>query len=316
MINILKNKWVLLAFRVILGGIFLAASISKILDMNGFVDTVVGYDLIPRTLSEIYGWIVPWVELFIGWALILGVFPRISAVVSILLVISFAIASSYALEKSPDGICGCFGSFIALSHPVSLTIDGVMFLLALALLINKQPEFLTIGQWFNRINPNLKNQKKSSYYIGLLGIVSLVTAGTTSVSYCVDWLVSSFNGEGTIVEVVDIPAPLAETVSEQLEAGKPVLFYVYAEGCASCEAIKPTIEEVVGEFSTTVAYLKIDYYQYTTQLTEMGIKSTPTIWIITGQNTDDTFTIANIFDQSVESKQLRKALDNAIKLLR
>jgi len=316
MINILKNKWILLAFRVILGGIFLAASISKILDMNGFVDTVVGYDLIPRTLSEIYGWIVPWVELFLGWALILGVFPRISAVVSILLVISFAIASSYALEKFPDSICGCFGSFIALSHPISLVIDSIMFLLALAILTNKQQEFLTIGQWFNRINPNLKSQKKSSYYIGLLGIVSLVTAGTTSVSYCVDWLVSSFNGEGTIVEVVDIPAPLAVTMSQQLIVGKPVLFYVYAEGCASCEAIKPTIEEVVGEFRSTVAYLKIDYYQYTTQLTEMGIKSPPTIWIITGQNADGSFNISARLDSSMNYEQLRKALDNAIKLLR
>jgi uncharacterized membrane protein YphA (DoxX/SURF4 family)/thiol-disulfide isomerase/thioredoxin len=312
MINIFKNKWVLLAFRVILGGIFLAASISKILDMNGFVNTVVGYELIPCTLAEIYGWIVPWVELFLGWSLILGVFTRIAAAVSILLVISFAIASSYALEKFPDSICGCFGSFIALSHPVSLVIDGIMFLLALAILTNKQPEFLTIGQWFNRINPNLKSQRKSSYYIGLLGVVVLSMAVTAAVSHGVESLTSHI--DNTVEVVANIPPPLADSVSKQLEAGKPVLFYVYAEGCASCEAIKPTIEEVVGEFSTNVAYLKIDYYQYTAQLTEMGIKSTPTIWIITGQNTDGTFIIANIFDQSVESKQLRKALDSAIKL--
>jgi len=311
MINILKNRWILLAFRVILGGIFLAASISKIVDMQGFVDTVVGYDLIPQTLAEIYGWIVPWVELFIGWSLILGVFTRISAVVSILLTISFAIASSYALEKSPDSICGCFGSFIALSHPVSLAIDGIMFLLGLVILTNKQAESLTLGQLLNQWKPNYINNKVR-YHTALICLVVVAVSVTALISIGIDLLPS--HTDNTVEAVANIPSPLGETVSEQLEAGKPVLFYVYADGCASCEAIKPTIEEVAGEFSTTVAYLKIDYYQFTTQLTEMGIKSTPTIWIITEQNKDGTFTIANTFDQSVESKQLRKALDSAIKL--
>jgi uncharacterized membrane protein YphA (DoxX/SURF4 family)/thiol-disulfide isomerase/thioredoxin len=310
--TILRNKWVLLIFRLVLGGIFLAASISKIVDINGFVNTAIGYELIPRTLAEIYGWIMPWVELFLGWSLILGVFTRISAVISIPVVISFAIASSYALEKFPDSICGCFGSFIPLSHPVSLTIDGIMLLLALVILINKNPEFLTVGQWINRINPQFKSQKKSSYYIILLGIVALIMAGTSAISYGVELTTSSNN----TAEVVNIPTPLDEIVSAQLNAGKPVLFYVYAEGCSSCEEVKPTIEEVTGEFSKTVAYIKIDYYQYTAQLTEMGIKSTPTIWIITGQNADGSFDLANRFGSSVDSAQLREALNKAIKLFR
>jgi uncharacterized membrane protein YphA (DoxX/SURF4 family)/thiol-disulfide isomerase/thioredoxin len=311
--TILRNKWILLIFRLVLGAIFLAASISKIVDMNGFVNTVVGYELLPQTLAEIYGWIVPWVELFIGWALILGVFTRISAGVSILLTISFAIASSYALEKSPDSICGCFGSFIPLSHPVSLTIDGIMFLLALAILINKNPVFLTVGQWINRFNPDLKNQRKSSYYIILFGVVVLMMAGTSAVSYGIDLTTSQ---SSNTTETINIPVPLDEIVGAQLNAGKPVLFYVYAEGCSSCEEIKPTIEAVTGEFSNTVAYIKIDYYQYTTQLTEMGINSTPTIWIINRQNTDGSFSLANRFDSSVESAQLRESLNKAIKSFR
>ncbi|HEX9897446.1 MAG TPA: MauE/DoxX family redox-associated membrane protein [Dehalococcoidales bacterium] len=310
---ILKNRWVVLGFRVILGGIFLAASISKILDMNGFVNTVVGYELIPRTLAEIYGWIVPWVELFIGWSLVLGVLPRLSAAISIPLVISFAIASSYALEKFPDSICGCFGNFIALSHPVSLTIDGIMFILAIVLLVNKQPELLTVGQWLNRINPDLKSQKKSSYYIVMLGVVVLAMAITAAVSYGIESLTS--NTDST-VGTVNIPSPLVDSLSEHLKVGKPVLFYVYAEGCSSCEAAEPVIEEVAGEFSTTIACIKVDYYHYPNQLIEMGITSTPTIWVITGQNPDGSFNLAKIFKGSVEREELRSALDSAVKLLR
>jgi thiol-disulfide isomerase/thioredoxin/uncharacterized membrane protein YphA (DoxX/SURF4 family) len=313
---ILKNKWVVLAFRVILGGIFLAASISKILDRSGFVSTVVAYDLIPRTLSEIYGWVIPWVELYLGCSMVLGVLPRISAGLSIPLTISFAIASSYALEKFPNSICGCFGSFITLSHPVSLTIDGIMFLLALAILVNKQLEFLTIGQLLDRLNPGYKNKSIPRYYASLIGLVVLAMSGTALISYGVESLTSRADTGNNTEEVVNIPAPLADRVSIPLKEGKPVLLYVFAEGCSSCEAAEPFIEELAGDFSTTVAYIKIDYYQYTDQVLEMGITTTPTVWVITRQNPDGSFTLAKRFDGSVEREELRSALDSAVKLLR
>ena len=312
----LKNKWVVLAFRVILGGIFLAASISKILDLNGFVSTVVAYDLIPRALAEIYGWVIPWVELYLGCSLILGILPRLSAGLSIPLTISFAIASSYALEKFPDSVCGCFGSFIALSHPVSLAIDGVMFLLALAILANKQPELLTIGQLLNRLNPGYRNKSIPRYYASLIGLVALAMLGTALISYGVESLTSQADAGNNTEEVVNIPAPLADRVSIPLKEGKPVLLYVFAEGCSSCEAAEPFIEELAGDYSATVAYIKIDYYQYSAQVLEMGIKTTPTVWVITRQNPDGSFTLVKRFDGAVEREELKSALDGAVKLLR
>ncbi|MDO9334384.1 MAG: MauE/DoxX family redox-associated membrane protein [Dehalococcoidales bacterium] len=313
---ILKNKWVVLAFRVILGGIFLAASISKILDRSGFVSTVVGYELIPRTLAEVYGWVIPWVELYIGCSLVLGVLPRVSAAMSIPLVISFAVASSYALEKFPDSICGCFGSFIALSHPVSLTIDGIMFLLALAILVNKNTEFVTIGQWFNRLNPSFRRDKKVRYYTNLLGVMVLAMLSIVLVSYGIESLMLKTATNSWSEERANILSPLAEKVSEQLKEGKPVLLYVFAEGCSSCETAEPIIEELAGDYSATVAYIKIDYYQYSAQVLEMGIKTTPTVWVIIRQNPDGSFTLANRFDGSLEREELRSALDSAVKLLR
>ncbi len=316
MSKILQNKWLVLGCRVALGAILLAASISKILDMTGFVDTVVGYGLIPTTLAEIYGWIIPWVELYLGCSLILGVLPRVSAALSIGLVISFAIASTYALEKSPGSTCGCFGSFIALSHPVSLSIDGIMFLMSLVILVNKNPEFLTLGQWFDRINPNLRAQKKASYFTVLVGTICLFMALIAAVSYGVDSLTSSMNGTGITEEKVNILSPISDTVSKPLQEGKPVILYVFAEGCSSCEIVKPVIEETAREYQDKVAYIKIDYYQYTRQLIEMGIASTPTIWVITSQNTNGTFNLLEKFGGSLEREELKKALDKALSLLR
>lgn len=311
----LKNRWVLLAFRILLGGIFFVASISKILDMSGFVDTVVGYDLIAQTLAEIYGWVMPWVELYLGCSLILGVLPRISAGISIPVVISFAIASSYALEKFPEGICGCFGSFIVLSHPVSLIIDAIMFLFALAIVVGKQTDFLTIGQWFNRINPNLKSQKKSSYYIGLFGVVVMAMAVIAAISYGVESMTSKDKVDSYTIEAVDIPSPVADKVITQLLQEKPVLLYIFAEDCASCEATEPIIEEVVEEYSDVVAYMKVDYYQYTNEVTEMGITVTPTIWLITGQNNDGSFILIKRISGIIETQDLKDAVQSAIELV-
>ena len=314
--KILQNKWLVLSCRVALGAILLAASISKILDMTGFVNTVVGYGLIPTTLAQIYGWIVPWVELYLGCSLILGVLPRVSAAISILLTASFAIASTYALEKSPDSTCGCFGSFIALSHPVSLTIDGIMFLMALVVLVNKSPEFLTLGQWFDRINPNLHTRKKTSYFTALVGTICLFMALVAAVTYGVDSLASSMNRAGITEEKVNILSPISDMVSKPLQEGKPVMLYVFAEGCSSCEIVKPIIEETAREYQDTVAYFNIDYYQFTSQLIEMGIVSTPTVWVITSQNTNGTFNLLEKFGGSLEREDLKNALDKAVSLLR
>ncbi len=311
----IQNKWLIFGCRMILGIIWITASISKILDMSGFVDTVVAYDLIPQTLAEIYGWLVPWVELYLGCSLILGVLPRVSAAISILLTASFAIASTYALEKFPDSTCGCFGSFILLSHPVSLTIDGIMFLMALVILVNRNPEFMTLGERFNRINPDLRTERKSSYFISLVGTVVLLMAVVAAISYGVDSLVSSMKSS-TTQEKVTILAPISDRVVTPLEDGKPVLIYVYAEGCSSCETVRPIIEELAGYYSDSVAYVKVDYYQYTSQLIEMGIVSTPTIWVITSQNTNGTFNLLEKFGGSLDGENLKNALDEAVSLLR
>jgi hypothetical protein len=60
----------------------------------------------------------------------------------------------------------------------------------------------------------------------------------------------------------------------------------------------------------------VDYYQYTSQLIEMGIVSTPTIWVITSQNTNGTFNLLEKFGGSLDGENLKNALDEAVSLLR
>jgi len=129
-------------------------------------------------------------------------------------------------------------------------------------------------------------------------------------------LASSMNRAGITEEKVNILSPISDMVSKPLQEGKPVMLYVFAERCSSCEIVKPIIEETAREYQDTVAYFNIDYYQFTSQLIEMGIVSTPTVWVITSQNTNGTFNLLEKFGGSLEREDLKNALDKAVSLLR
>ncbi len=312
----LANRWLLLTFRVLLGGIFIAASISKILDRSGFISTVVDYGLLPDGLARFYGTVVPWLELYAGCSLLLGVLPRIAAGLSLGMVLSFVVASSYALVKSPGSTCGCFGSFIALSHPVSLIIDGFMLVFALALLFNRQPEFLTAGQLIDRINPHWKKNVKACYYSSLLTIVAIFMAGIALGGYGISNLSAFGGGLLPIIEHTNISGPVAEILDTRLKTGKPVMLYVFAKGCAPCEEATPVIDTAGDTYHGRLEYLKIDYHEYIPQMQEMGVDVTPTVLFFVSRNTDGRFGIFRKLTGISQMGELTAVIENTIAFMR
>jgi len=313
--NLLANKWLLIVFRVLLGGIFIAASISKIVDRSGFIDTVVDYGLLPEGLARFYGTVVPWLELYAGCSLVLGVFPRIAAGLSMAMVLSFIVASSYALVKSPGSPCGCFGTFIVLSHPVSLTIDAFMLVFALVLLFNRQPEFLTIGQLVDRINPYWKKNVKFCYYSSLLTVVAILMAGFALGSHGLN-SISTFAGGAKQPDGIIIPEPLGGMVRSLLDKEKPVMLYVFAEGCAPCEESSPVIDTAAETYGTRLGYIKINYDEYTDQVTEMRVTVTPTLLFIVSRKADGTFGIFRKLTGRIEPSELSAVIDNTLEFVR
>ncbi len=72
------NVWVrhrvfILAARLLLGGIFVFASIDKILHPAAFADAVYNYQILPDSLINLTAVFLPWLELILGGCLIAGV---------------------------------------------------------------------------------------------------------------------------------------------------------------------------------------------------------------------------------------------------
>ena len=77
--------------RLFLGGIFVYASCDKILHPVIFAETVYNYQVLPDLLVNITALVLPWVELLVGLALILGLWLAGALVISNLLLLAVLI---------------------------------------------------------------------------------------------------------------------------------------------------------------------------------------------------------------------------------
>jgi uncharacterized membrane protein YphA (DoxX/SURF4 family) len=103
------KEWVGLLARLVTGGVWIAAGAVKLPDPAQSVDAVRAYQLLPASLVQPVGHLLPVLEIVVGATLVLGLLARGSAVVSALLFVAFiiGIASVWARGISID--CGCFG---------------------------------------------------------------------------------------------------------------------------------------------------------------------------------------------------------------
>src|ERR1043165_8259056 len=105
----LSNKYLVFVVRFFLGIVFIVASIDIITAPDAFAASIVGYQLVPYPIINIFALVIPWVELFCGIFLIAGVHVRGSSVLVSALLGVFAVAIVTALLRGLKIDCGCFG---------------------------------------------------------------------------------------------------------------------------------------------------------------------------------------------------------------
>ncbi len=94
--------------RIVFGGVFIAASLSKIADPALFAQYVDAYRILPAILVNPTALILPWVELLCGAALAVGVLGRGAAMILNILAVGFLAALGHAWWHGLDISCGCF----------------------------------------------------------------------------------------------------------------------------------------------------------------------------------------------------------------
>jgi uncharacterized membrane protein YphA (DoxX/SURF4 family) len=101
--------WLGLLSRLVLGGVLLAAGLLKYQHLDKSQMAVRAYEMLPISVANFIGIVLPFAEIGMGLLLILGAATRISAVLSSLLMVIFVIGISQAWARGLSIDCGCFG---------------------------------------------------------------------------------------------------------------------------------------------------------------------------------------------------------------
>jgi uncharacterized membrane protein YphA (DoxX/SURF4 family) len=108
--EIISSPYLTTIFRIIVGLVFIYASIDKISSPAYFAGTIQNYQIIPEFLMNIVAITLPWVELICGVLLLIGVWHRSAALILSLLMIVFIFAILSAIVRGLGIECGCFGA--------------------------------------------------------------------------------------------------------------------------------------------------------------------------------------------------------------
>ena len=106
--NILFKGPIVLLARLILGSVFIYASLDKILHPQEFATAITNYHVVPFGLENLMALILPWLEFISGICLIAGIMVSGASIMTIIMNIVFIIAISQALARGISIDCGCF----------------------------------------------------------------------------------------------------------------------------------------------------------------------------------------------------------------
>lgn len=119
--------------RLILGAIFLASGVGKLLEPAGqFAHILEAYRLVPELVIPLIATWLPWVELLLGAYLVSGFETRWagSASAFLFVVFSAAIATNLAIG-APLEECGCFGALLK-KEGATLALVGDLLMMGLS----------------------------------------------------------------------------------------------------------------------------------------------------------------------------------------
>lgn len=178
-LDALAHPYTSVLARWFVAGVLLISSVSKLFDRAGLVQAVEAYRILPTRLSRTVALALPYTELLLGVALLLGLWTRIAAGLNILLFLSFAGAIAINLARGSELDCHCFGALYRKSiSPASLFHVGVLALLATYIAIFTD-DYLTLDRLlFGPQNSGAAAPPASGLVPFVLAVVTIGITGT------------------------------------------------------------------------------------------------------------------------------------------
>ncbi len=139
----LHNDYLGLVARIVIGAVFIYASLDKISSPAEFARIVYNYHLLPGQLINLLAITMPWVELICGISVFLGIYKEGGILIIGFMLAVFAVSIGINLFRGVDLECGCFTvSSRAKSNSLGLLLRDFGYLvLVFYLMINRSQRF-------------------------------------------------------------------------------------------------------------------------------------------------------------------------------
>ena len=118
--------------RIILGIVFIVASLDKIVDPLAFAEIIKNYQILPEIMIGPVAFFLPWLEFVCGAMLVCGVFIDAAVAILVAMLLVFIAALSANLYRGIDVACGCFSTDASSASDMQMTIIRDVVLLVIA----------------------------------------------------------------------------------------------------------------------------------------------------------------------------------------
>ncbi len=133
--KILKNDYLHLAVRLLMGGLFLYAGVGKVITPMDFAASIYNYKLLPDVMIGPVAVAIPWIETLAGVALLLGFSVKGGSLAISGLLTMFISIIIISAVRGLDNDCGCFSGVERTVGLLAIFEDSAMLAGALYLLL-------------------------------------------------------------------------------------------------------------------------------------------------------------------------------------
>jgi len=153
-------------FRLILAGVLGFAGYIKMIEPHGARHAIMAYRLLPPSVAPFLGYALPAAEIVLAALLLVGLFVRISGLLSAVLMVLFIIGIASVWIRGYSIDCGCFGgggdiSADGIARKYTVEIGRDAFLALMGLWLFRWPHTLvslennTVVHTFNQDTPDI-----------------------------------------------------------------------------------------------------------------------------------------------------------------
>lgn len=137
--------------RVFVGAVLVYAGASKASSpAEEFAVVIENYYLLPPSMVLPLAGLLPWIELLVGWALVLGVQARLAGAAAGAMTSVFLFAIGSVLARGiPIPNCGCFGEAMHFTPAHAFVFDSLLAILCW-IVFTAEPDPLSLDSWTNR----------------------------------------------------------------------------------------------------------------------------------------------------------------------